>query len=81
MTFDDILGDIEEVEIIAKGRGVDVRRRLNHRYGRGQWRKLKGFATVQFADGSVWYTEVHWYEAHGIGRVDPKEKHRIRRIA
>lgn len=80
MTFDDILGDIEGTEIISKGRGVDARRYLNRRYGQGQWRKLKGFATVQFDDGSVWYSEVHWYEAHGVGRVDPKDKRRIRRI-
>lgn len=80
MTFDDILGPISEIEIIARGLGVDVRRQLNRRYGDGRWRKLKGFAAVQYPDGSVWWVEIHWYEASGIGRRDPKDKHKIRRI-
>ncbi len=44
MTFDDIIGEIVNTEIIAKGHGVDIRHLLNRRHGRGNWRKLKGLA-------------------------------------
>jgi hypothetical protein len=43
-------------------------------YGKGRWRKLKGHALVELPDGSVERAELHWYEAHGIGRVDMKLK-------
>jgi len=41
---------------------------LQEQFGRGNWRKLKGFATVQLEDGTIAEAEVHWYEAHGIGK-------------
>jgi hypothetical protein len=37
-------------------------------------RKLKGVATAQLADGRTVKAEVHWYEAHGIGRREFKIK-------
>jgi len=43
-------------------------------YGRGRWRKLKGFATVRLADGTIHTAEIHWYEAHGIGQKEFKIK-------
>ena len=73
MTFA-ILGEIEGVETIAVGAGVDVRARLNRIYGRGRWRKRKGFARVRLSTGAVRRAELHWYEAHGIGRRDYKIK-------
>ena len=33
---------------------------------------MKGMATVKLGDGTVWDTEIHWFEAHGIGRRDFK---------
>jgi hypothetical protein len=48
---------------------------LQQRYGRGRWRKLKGLATVRLVNGMVRRAEVHWFEAHGIGR----RKMRIKR--
>ena len=39
-----------------------------------RWRKLKGVATIRLADGTVATAEVHWYEAHGIGRKELKIK-------
>jgi hypothetical protein len=48
---------------------------LHKVYGKGRWRKLKGTATVRLPDGAVVKAEVHWYEAHGIGRRDLKVKH------
>jgi hypothetical protein len=44
------------------------------RYGRGRWRKLKGDATVRLADGSLRRAEIHWYEAHGVGKKGLKIK-------
>lgn len=69
-----ILGEIEGVETIASGAGVKARARLNKVYGRGRWRKRKGFARVRLGNGAVRRVELHWYEAHGIGRRDFKIK-------
>ena len=65
-----ILGEIRNIETIALGRGVYIRRHLERTYGRGRWRKMKGIATVELADGTICEAEIHWYEAHGIGRKD-----------
>jgi len=48
--------------------------RLRNNYGPGRWRKLKGVATVKLESGSVRLAEVHWYEAHGIGKRNMKIK-------
>ncbi len=39
---------------------------------------MKGIATVELADGTISEAEIHWYEAHGIGRKDFKVKRVIR---
>ena len=70
----DVIGTIEQVETIAAGPGVRVRSFLRKTYGRGRWRKLKGVATVRFPNGTLHRVELHWYEAHGIGRRDFKIK-------
>jgi len=67
--------DISQVEVIATGSSVRILSTLQKLYGRGHWRKLKGKALVELPDGSVCYAEIHWYEAHGIGRKDMKVKH------
>jgi hypothetical protein len=69
-----ILGEIEEIETIATGTGVRERGRLNKIYGRGRWRKRKGVATVRLVNGTIRRDELHWYEAHGVGRRDFKIK-------
>ena len=69
-----VIGDIREVELIARGTSVKIRAHLRKAYGRGSWRKLKGIATVVLANGSRQIVELHWYEAHGIGRKDLKIK-------
>ena len=70
----EIIGKIEEIEIIAiSGRIYDIMR-LHKQYGPGRWRKLKGIATIQLANGNTCQAEVHWYEAHGIGRRKMKIK-------
>jgi len=73
-----ILSEIRDTETIASGRGVYIRRYLERTYGRGRWRKMKGIATVELADGTICEAEIHWYEAHGIGRKDFKIKRIIR---
>jgi hypothetical protein len=73
VTFE-IVGAIERVETIASGTGVKVRARLQKIYGRGRWRKRKGIATVRLQNGKLRRVELHWYEAHGIGRKDFKIK-------
>ncbi|WP_448593855.1 hypothetical protein [Thermoflexus hugenholtzii] len=73
-----ILSEIRDIETIASGRGVYIRRQLERVYGRGRWRKMKGIAIVELADGTICEAEIHWYEAHGIGRRDFKIKRVIR---
>lgn len=70
----DLVGPIEQIETIAAGRGVKVRFFLRKIYGRGRWRKLKGIAMVRLRNGQLRRVELHWYEAHGIGRRDLKIK-------
>lgn len=71
----EIVGRIRDVEIIASGPGVRALRYLRRAYGRGRWRKLKGIATVRLPNGILREVELHWYEAHGIGKRDMKIKH------
>jgi hypothetical protein len=35
---------------------------------------MKGIATLRLQDDSVRTAEVHWYEAHGVGRKEYKIK-------
>jgi hypothetical protein len=64
----EILGQIRNISTIAAGDGIRDLEYLEERFGRGNWRKLKGFATVRLEDGTIAEAEVHWYEAHGIGK-------------
>ena len=70
----EILSEITNVKTIAAGRGVHIRRYLERTYGKGRWRKMKGIATVRLADDTICDAELHWFEAHGIGRKDFKIK-------
>ena len=70
----EIVGEITQIETIARGGGVRDRGRLRRQYGRGRWRKLKGVANVRLIDGSVRLAEIHWYEAHGLGKREFKLK-------
>jgi hypothetical protein len=70
----DVVGAIADVETIAAGVSVKVRTFLRKTYGRGRWRKMKGIATVRLPNGNLRRVELHWYEAHGIGKKDLKIK-------
>jgi hypothetical protein len=72
----EIIGEITDVEMIATGRQIRERARLNKQYGRGRWRKMKGAATIRVG-GRFRRAELHLYEAHGIGRRDIKRKRYI----
>ena len=70
----ELIGEISEIERIARGPSVRERARLRKQFGAGRWRKLKGIATVRLANGRIRTVELHWFEAHGIGRRKLKIK-------
>jgi hypothetical protein len=70
----EIIGEIEQVETIAVGKSIRDITRLRKQFGPGRWRKLKGITIVRLFDGRIKKAEVHWYEAHGIGKRKMKIK-------
>jgi hypothetical protein len=70
----EIIGDITDIEPIAVGSAIREVIRLRKQYGRGRWRKLKGIALIRLANGHIRRAELHWYEAHGIGKREIKRK-------
>lgn len=74
----EIIGEISGVEVIATGGSIRELRRLGKIYGQGRWRKLKGTAIVRLPDGILARAEVHWYEAHGLGRKEVRIKRLLR---
>ena len=70
----ELAGEIIDVETIAVGRAIRGLARLRKGYGPGRWRKRKGTALVRLNGGSTRRAELHWYEAHGVGRVRMKIK-------
>ncbi len=73
MNFE-VLGAITDVEVIARGSGIRDLPRLHRMYRRGSWRKLKGIGRIRLASGRIRVAELHWYEAHGIGKREMKRK-------
>ncbi len=69
-----LVSEITNTEIIARGKSIRDLARLNQTYGKGRWRKLKGIATVELPSGRIRVAEVHWYEAHSIGKKELKIK-------
>jgi hypothetical protein len=72
----DIIGEVEQIETIAVGGRIHDIMRIRKQYGPGRWRKLKGVTKVRLQSGRICKAEIHWYEAHGIGR----RKMKIKRI-
>jgi hypothetical protein len=64
----EVVGPVTGIETIATGHGIRDLAGLQERFGSANWRKLKGFATVRLDDGTIAEAEIHWYEAHGIGK-------------
>ena len=73
MNFE-IISPITNVETIASGTGIRDIQRLRRLYGTGRWRKLKGVAAIKLWNGKIRLAEIHWYEAHGIGKREMKRK-------
>jgi hypothetical protein len=73
MNFE-IIDEITEIETIARESGIRNRDRLHRKYGQGNWRKMKGVAHIRLTSGRVRFAELHWYEAHGIGKKEIKRK-------
>ena len=73
----EIIGEMSGIETFAIGSSIRELARLRKFYGRGRWRKRKGLARVRLPDGVVRLAELHWYEAHGIGRREYKIKRYI----
>ncbi len=70
----ELVSRISDIETIAAGQAIRVLRHLRRAYGRGRWRKMKGVATVRLSNGALRRVELHWYEAHGIGKRDLRIK-------
>ncbi len=70
----EIISEITDIEVVASGKAIRDLARLRKQYGEGRWRKLKGIGTIRLRDGTVYQAELHWYEAHGIGRKEFKRK-------
>ena len=68
----ELIGEITEVETFAIKGSIRDLVRLRKRYGPGRWRK--GIATVRLRSGRIRRAELHWYEAHGIGKRGLKIK-------
>jgi hypothetical protein len=70
----EIESNISNVEVIATGNAIHDLARLKKVYGEGRWRKMKGFAFIRLSNGHLRKAELHWYEAHGVGRKELKRK-------
>lgn len=70
----ELIGEIENIETIAAGGNIRDIMKLRKKHGAGHWRKLKGYASVRLEGGRVRKAEIHWYEAHGIGKIKMKIK-------
>lgn len=71
----ELIGEVMHIEVIAVNLSIRERKRLKAQFGGRRWRKLKGVGRVRFPNGEIHQAELHWYEAHGIGRRKMKVKH------
>ena len=70
----ELIGEVRDIQPIAIGGSVRELARLRRPTVEGGGEKLKGIARVRLMDGTIRTAEVHWYEAHGIGRKELKIK-------
>jgi hypothetical protein len=73
----ELLSDIQGIETFARGPSVKQRKRLSKEFGKGKWRKVKGVALVRSPGGNIRWVELHWFEAHGIGKKEIKIKSKL----
>jgi hypothetical protein len=77
----EIVSDFTNIETISTGRRIRELQRLQRLYGKGYWRKMKGNALIRLRSGQIRFTELHWYEAHGIGKKEFKRKRYLDEIS
>jgi hypothetical protein len=70
----EIISEIQDIETIAIGGNIRNIINIQKKYGTGRWRKLKGVAKIRLSNGKIAKAELHWYEAHGIGKKKMKIK-------
>jgi hypothetical protein len=70
----ELLSELSNIETIAVNLSIRERQRLRAQFGGRRWRKLKGTGLVRFPNGEIRLAELHWYEAHGVGRRKMKVK-------
>ena len=70
----ELIGNIEKIEVVAVGGNIRDIERIQNQYGSGRWRKLKGYGKIKLQNGMFRRAEIHWYEAHGIGKKKMKIK-------
>jgi len=70
----ELLSGITNIETIAVDLSIRERDKLKARFGGRRWRKLKGVALIRFPNDEIRRAELHWYEAHGVGRRKMKVK-------
>jgi hypothetical protein len=70
----EVVGTIADIETIAVNLSIRELSSLKENYGGKRWRKMKGTAFIRLISGNVRKAELHWYEAHGIGKKKMKIK-------
>ncbi len=70
----ELLGELSVTEVMSINLSIRQRSALKAHFGEARWRKLKGVAQVRFPNGEIRTAELHWYEAHGVGRRKMKVK-------
>ena len=72
----ELTGEITHQETFAEGSRIRELHRLVEAYGVAKRRKKrKGFGQIRLLDtGELFLAELHWYEAHGVGKVELKIK-------
>jgi hypothetical protein len=71
----ELVSNITQSETFAEGSRIRELHRLLDTYGGKNWKKRKGFARIRILPSDqTFLAELHWYEAHGIGKVEMKIK-------
>ncbi len=56
----ELISEISDIKRIGVGSSIREIAGLRKQFGVGRWRKLKGVATVRFANGRIRKVELHW---------------------
>jgi intracellular sulfur oxidation DsrE/DsrF family protein len=69
-----ILSEISNIEVVARGRGIRNLARLCRVYGKANWRKIKALPASGSPLAVCGWRSYTGYEAHGKGRKETKRK-------